>query len=53
MSLSLFQGILSTERGQQALSSFDSCERALIEVSFFSALAFWSYATFRGLIFLW
>jgi ataxia telangiectasia mutated family protein len=46
------RGILSTERGQQALSSFDSCERALIEVSFFSALAFWSYATFRGLIFL-
>lgn len=26
------RGILSTERGQQALSSFDSCERALIEV---------------------
>lgn len=31
--LSLNQGILSTERGQRALMSFDSYERSLIEVS--------------------
>ncbi|KAH0892896.1 hypothetical protein HID58_055325, partial [Brassica napus] len=37
------RGILSTERGQQALSSIDSCERSLIEASFSSALAFWSF----------
>lgn len=35
-------------KGQQALSSINSCERSLIEVCFFSALDIWSCATFMG-----
>lgn len=35
MFLVLKQGILSTERGQRAILSFDSYERSLIEVMLF------------------